>query len=422
MARTLDNHRKVDNQIGKLLQQLKQDGELENTFVFYFGDHGGVLPGSKGYIFERGLHVPLVVRVPENYKHLVASDLRKENTRIDGFVSFIDFAPTVLTLAGVEKSPEHDGKPFLTPDLDLQKLNQRDIIFAQAGRFDEKSDLVRSVRKGNFKYIRHYQPYYSDSLYSYYRYKQLAYKEWKQLYREGKLNPVQASFFEPKTPEALYDISIDPYETNNLANAPEQQEKLVVLRSLLQQHIKSLPDVGFIPESTLIDKSNNSAFMYGKQQHQSIGQLVDIADLQLQNFSAVKKRLTHLLQTGSAEQKYWALITLSSFGAEAEGLVATVERLLKKSISTQVKGRAIEFLASVGTFDPVKPLTELILNAKQAMEKVELLNIATFLNESKGYQFPQPPGLVLQEPVRGTNDFKINTWLKVRWEYISKKS
>ncbi len=71
MARSLDNHRKADNQIGNLLKQFKQDGELENTFIFYFGDHGGVLPGSKGYVFERGLHVPLIIRIPENYRYLV---------------------------------------------------------------------------------------------------------------------------------------------------------------------------------------------------------------------------------------------------------------------------------------------------------------------------------------------------------------
>jgi len=76
----------------------------------------------------------------------------------------------------------------------------------------------------------------------------------------------------------------------------------------------------------------------------------------------------------------------------------------------------------VGTFDPVKPLSELIINAKHDMEKVELLNIATFLNESKSYRFPIPAGYVVPDPKRGSANFKIDTWLKVRWQYISRKS
>jgi len=422
MARTLDNHRKVDNQMGQLLNQLKQDGELENTFIFYFGDHGGVLPGSKGYLFETGLHVPLIVRVPKNYRHLVGKGLRQDNTRVDGFVSFIDFAPTVLSLAGIEKSPELDGRTFLAPELGLNELNQRDTVYAQADRFDEKSDLVRSIRKGNYKYIRHYQPYYSDSLYNHYRYKQLAYQEWKQLFKAGKLNSVQAAFFEPKTPEALYDISLDPYETKNLANCSEHQVKLKELRNLLQQQIKNLPDLGFIAESKLVAQGDGNSFLYGKQQKQNINELIDIADLQLQPFDEVKKQLTLILKSDNEDQQYWALISLSSFGEKAQSFIPQVKEILKQSTSVPVKGRAIEFLSHVGTFDPVKPLSELISNTKHDMEKVELLNIATFLNESKSYRFPIPAGYVVPDPKRGSANFKIDTWLKVRWQYISRKS
>ena len=197
-ARTLDNHVKADNQMANLIQQLEEDGELENTFIFYFGDHGGVLPGSKGYLFELGLSVPLVVRVPENFKHLLPEGLQKPNTRVSGIVSFIDFAPTVLELAGVESPKAYHGQSFLSAKASLDDLNERDEVYAQADRFDEKSDLVRSVRKGNFKYIRSYQPYYPDGLENFYRYKQLAFQEWRELFHQGKLTPQQASFFLPK--------------------------------------------------------------------------------------------------------------------------------------------------------------------------------------------------------------------------------
>ena len=90
-------HQKVDRQIGEFLAQLEADGVMDNTIVFYYGDHGGVLPRSKGYIYESGLHVPLVVYIPPKWQHLAPAS---PGSRIDGFTRFIDLAPTVLHLAG----------------------------------------------------------------------------------------------------------------------------------------------------------------------------------------------------------------------------------------------------------------------------------------------------------------------------------
>jgi len=190
----------------------------------------------------------------------------------------------------------------------------------------------------------------------------------------------------------------------------------------LQQQIKNLPDLGFIAESKLVAQGDGNSFLYGKQQKQNINELIDIADLQLQPFDEVKKQLTLILKSDNEDQQYWALISLSSFGEKAQSFIPQVKEILKQSTSVPVKGRAIEFLSHVGTFDPVKPLSELIINAKHDMEKVELLNIATFLNESKSYRFPIPAGYVVPDPKRGSANFKIDTWLKVRWQYISRKS
>ena len=109
-ARYLDNHKKVDDYHGKYIEMLEEDGVLDDTFIFYYGDHGGVMPRGKGYAYESGLHVPLVVYVPDNWKHLVDADF---GSRMKGFVSFVDFAPTLLNLAGIEVPPHMDGVPFL---------------------------------------------------------------------------------------------------------------------------------------------------------------------------------------------------------------------------------------------------------------------------------------------------------------------
>ncbi|MFT5410625.1 MAG: arylsulfatase A-like enzyme, partial [Verrucomicrobiales bacterium] len=184
-ARYRDSIRTIDGLVGQVIADLEKDGELENTFVFYFGDHGGVLPRGKGYAYESGLHVPLVVRIPENFKHLVDA---KPGSRAKGFVSFIDFGPTVLNLAGAAIPQGIDGKSFLGNGVTWGAVEKRDTAFGYADRFDEKYDLVRTLRKANFTYQRNYQPFNFDSLQNDYRYKMIAYREWRDLFKAGKLN------------------------------------------------------------------------------------------------------------------------------------------------------------------------------------------------------------------------------------------
>ncbi|MEK9984181.1 MAG: sulfatase, partial [Opitutae bacterium] len=117
-------------------------------------------------------------------------------TRTDGFVSFIDFGPTLLHLAGIQIPKAIDGKPFLGKGITPEELAQRDETFGYADRFDEKYDLVRTIRKGRYKYNRNYQGFYPDSLHNFYRYKMLAFSEWRDLYNSGNLTGVQKQFFE----------------------------------------------------------------------------------------------------------------------------------------------------------------------------------------------------------------------------------
>ena len=151
-----DNIVQMDTEVGVVVDELKKEGLLENTFIFYFGDHGGVLPGSKGYIYESGVHVPLVVYIPPKYKHLVHAEA---GSRSDGFVSFVDFGATVLNLASIEIPQQMDGVPFLGKDVSTDNLEARDMTYSYADRFDEKYDMVRALRKGRYKYIRNYQPF-----------------------------------------------------------------------------------------------------------------------------------------------------------------------------------------------------------------------------------------------------------------------
>ena len=376
-ARYHDKIMEIDRRVGEVVAQLKSDGLLEDTFVFYFGDHGGVLPGSKGYANERGLHVPLVVRIPENFKHLVNQE---NGSRTKGFVSFIDFGPTLLNLAGVKIPAQVDGKPFLGKNISEKDLASRNSTFGYADRFDEKYDLVRTIRVGDFKYVRNYQPFNFDGLHNNYRYKMAAYKEWRQLYEAGKLKDVEKQFFESRPAEALYDLSSDPYETKNLATSEPHSEKTAELRELLQAKVKSLPDLSFYPESFLVDNVLDNPVEYGQTHKAEIAKLIAIADLSLIPFPKAKPAIEAALASDDSHKKYWALITCSAHGKAALPLKEKINALLTDK-DLLVRTRALEFLCLHDDSSSAGKLVNWLGESDSPVETLLMLNTAVLLKD-----------------------------------------
>jgi arylsulfatase A-like enzyme len=360
----------VDTIVGQVLARLEEDGLLESTFVFYFGDHGGVLPGSKGYAYETGLHVPLVVRVPDKFRHLVDLD---QGSSCEGFVSFVDFGPTLLQLAGVDLPEGIDGNPFLGKGISAKQLSNRQLTYGYADRFDEKYDLVRTVRKGNLKYMRNYQPFNVDGLQNNYRYKCLAYEEWRDLYRQGELTDIQARFFEPRQAEALYDLSSDPYETTNLAEKPEYRDQLKEMRSLLGDWVSGMPDLSFYPESMLRKEAFSNPVEFGRTHRQEISELIDLADLSLLPFEEARAGIDRALNSGDPTKLYWALIVCSCFGEEALEFSAEARKLFSHT-DLLVRTRAAEFLGLLGKADPVPVIRKALQESEDGIEALLILN------------------------------------------------
>ncbi|MCK0192426.1 sulfatase [Arenibacter sp. F20364] len=380
-----DKIREMDRQVGEIIKELKEDGRLGDTFIFYYGDHGGVLPGSKGYLYETGLHVPMVVHVPEKYKHLVNSPI---GSSVNGFVSFIDLAPTVLNLAGIDIPKEIDGKAFLGQDISAEELNSRDETYSYADRFDEKYDMVRAVRKGKYKYIRNYQPFNFDGLMNNYRYKQLAYQEWQSLYDKGELNEIQSAFFENRAPEMLFDIDTDPYETKNLANDPEHKATLLDLRNRLNTWVKRMPDLSFYPEHHLIREAFNNPVAFGQKHKKEIEKYIEIADLGLLNFREAENSLTQALDSSDPWERYWAIIVCSSFGEQAIGMEATIRKISTKDSELINKVRAAEFLGIVKKSDPSLLMTNALYATEKPSEALLILNSIVLMNSGDyGYNF-----------------------------------
>lgn len=384
-ARYHDRIRQVDQQIGRVVDQLVKDGLLENTFVFYFGDHGGVLPRGKGYAYESGLHVPLVVRIPTRWRHLVDA---KPGSRISGFVSFVDFGPTLLRLAGIEVPAGVDGRPFLGKGVTLDELNSRDEAFGYADRFDEKCDLVRSLRKGRFKYLRSYQPFNFDGLQNNYRYRMLAYAEWRRLFRQGKLSPIQRQFFEPRAPEALYDLEKDPHETINLAGEKQYATVLSDLRGRLSAKVKAIADLSMFPERCFLDEGLAAPTEFGLSRKQEIAKLVTIADLSLVDFKAAKPAIEKALASEHRWERYWALITCSAHGRRAASLAGRAEQLAKTDPERMVRVRAAEFLGLIGKADPGPTILAALKETTSPVEANLILNTLVLLRDGQpGYEF-----------------------------------
>ena len=382
-AQYYDQMRLIDNHVGRIIKQLKEDSLLEDTFVFYFGDHGGVMPRSKGYAYESGLHIPLVVRIPENFKHLID---HKRGTRTDGFVSFIDFGPTVLNLASIVPHKELDGQAFFGKDISATDLAKRDEVFGHADRFDEKFDMVRTYRKGKWKYIRNYQAYYADGLQNNYRYRQLAYDNWRNLYRADRLNPVQRQFFERRPVEQLFNLENDPHEINNLAADSDQAKRLTEMRRLLKNKMKSINDLSFYPENRMVTAALNDGVAFGKKHTKQLSRLSDLADTALRPFDEAQQTLVKAMESKSALRRYWALKVCSNFGKKAKPLTLNAMPLLKDN-NLMVRVRAAEFLGSINAIDPMPTLYSVVNNAETEQALMIAFNTIVYLRDQVGHKY-----------------------------------
>lgn len=240
LARQYDNIARLDAWVGDLLSQLESDDLNDNTIVFFFSDHGDGLPRMKRWVYDSGIHVPLLIRFPDS------NDVGKVN---EDLVSFVDFAPTVLSLAGLEIPSYMQGQTFLGQ----QAGPPRKYIFAARDRMDSAPETIRAVRDQRFKYIRNYRPelpYLGDIPY---RDRQEIMQEIHRLNEAGELSAEQWQFWAKKKPlEELYDTETDPHEIHNLATEPRYFDKLAELRDAHDSWTHETGDLGHIPERELI--------------------------------------------------------------------------------------------------------------------------------------------------------------------------
>jgi len=240
IAKMYDNVARFDSVVGVLLNELEKEGELDNTIIFLWGDHGDGLPRAKRWLYDSGLNIPLIIRFPAN---------DKAGTVNDRLISSIDFGPTVLSLAGVTVPAHMQGIPFLGN----QTGHERDAVFAARDRVDESYDMIRSVRTKNYLYVRNYYPNEPFLIWVPYLSNMPIYKEMLRLDAENKLSGPQKSWMAySRPPEELYDVSADPFQINNLINDTKLKPVLADLRKRHEEWTLKTSDLGHMNEPEMI--------------------------------------------------------------------------------------------------------------------------------------------------------------------------
>ncbi len=254
-AQYYDKVSEVDAIAGQRLKEVAGAGLSEDTIIFYYGDHGPGLPRSKRWPSDSGLSVPLVVYFPPKWQHLAPKEYAP-GAKSGRLVSFVDLAPTMLSITGIRPPSTMQGHAFAG----TFQVSGPSFLHGFRGRMDERYDLVRSVTDGRFVYLRNYLPHRSQAQHVGTQFRTPTTQVWRKLFEAGKLNEAQSLFWrEPKAPEELYDLQNDPDEVRNLAALPEHRAVLETLRRELQGAAARIRDTGFLTEAEVHVRSGKQS-------------------------------------------------------------------------------------------------------------------------------------------------------------------
>ena len=246
LARVYDNIADMDSQVGEILKQLQDDGLADNTIVFYWSDHGDGVPRAKRSLYDSGLRVPLMIRWPKT----LGSTLTPGSVR-DELVSFIDLAPTVLALAGVEIPTHLQGRALVG----RAAGRAPEFVFAARDRMDIEYDMMRSARDMQFLYIRNFSPDLPYVGHIIYRNQSAIMQELFRLQAERKLSGPAALWMRTARPaEELYDTRADPHQIHNLSADAAHSDRLARMRKAVVDWMTRTNDQGLINEPEMIQR------------------------------------------------------------------------------------------------------------------------------------------------------------------------
>ncbi len=363
-AQYYDKLTEMDAQVGDVLRQLDDDGLADDTIIFYYGDHGSGMPRSKRWPYNSGLHVPLIVHVPEKFAALAPADYQPGG-KTDRLVGFIDLAPTLLSLVGIEPPAYMQGEAFMG----TYAAEPSEFLFGFRGRMDERYDMVRSVRDKRYVYIRNYMPHRIYGQYLDYMFQTPTTQVWQRMYQEGKLNEQQSYFWQEKPTEELYDLASDPDEVNNLATSPEHRDVLDRLRRAHHDWVFRVRDVGFLAEAEIHARAaDGTPYEVGHDANRfDLEQIFSAAQLASERDVADIPKLLSLMDDPDSAVRYWAALgLLNRWPAIESHAVLEKLRAALADDSPSVRVLAAESLGRFGADEDVPRAVEVL---------VELANI-----------------------------------------------
>jgi len=400
----------MDYLAGDVLEQLEEDGLAGETIVFFFSDHGAGMPGCKKWVWESGLHVPMIVRFPKKYRDWAPGDA---GTTTDRLVSFVDFAPTVLSLAGVEIPAHMQGRAFLGP----AATAPREYVYAIRDRMAERYDTVRVVRDKRFQYLRNYMPHRTWSQFVSYTEEMPTMKVWRAMAGQGKLDAVQARYFSPQKPtEELYDTAADPHQIRNLAGDPKYADVLRRMRRESAAWMLETHDLGLLPEYEMHRRcAGRTPYELAHDGRLNpLPQLMAAADLANARDADHLDDLCALLRDEEPAVRYWGATGLIALGEDA----APAEGALRKAIADpapNVHIAAAEALCNLGHVDDALPILIAGLKHPTPFIRLRAINVLDRLGQRAR------PALSAIREAKPTQKSHVSDYLGRMVDYVPKK-
>ena len=342
-AKYLDSWVKTDEEVGRILADLEKAGRLDATAVFLWTDHGVSHLRGKQFLYEEGIRVPLVIRLPKK---------QRAGTVRDDLIEHIDVAACSLKLAGIKIPGNVQGQDFLADD-----YKPRKFVFAARDRCDETVDVLRCVRDSRYKYVRNFMSHVSHAQPSQYKDGKKIVQVIRGLYEEGKLNEQQSRPFLPRRPpEELYDLQTDPHELVNLATDPKLRDRLADMRMALRRRMIETRDMGLIPEPILEDVGREAGNKYlaflKKDRGEQTLRLIEAITAGEANDGA---KLLEYAKSPDPATRYWAAVWLG-VNKTAEGK-STLLKLSADPVPA-VRVAAAQALCKFGELGQMKVLVE----------------------------------------------------------------
>jgi arylsulfatase A-like enzyme len=325
-AQHYDKITMMDTLVGNVLTELEASGLADSTIVFFYGDHGGIIGRSKRFMYVTGLRVPMIVLVPEAYKHLAPGGAGSETKRM---VSFIDLAPTLLNIAGIPIPDYMQGNAFMGPD----QPGASPYVHTFRGRMDERYDFCRGTFSEDFHYIINYMPHRIYAQHVEYLWRAPSMRAWEKAYLNGECNPEQSRFFQTKPFEELYDRNADPWEVNNLAADPAYADVLGELRGATRDWQLTIRDAGFIPEGLLKEiNSGGTIYDYTRTDAYPLEKILETATMAGTGDPGNIPELKSRLMDANPIIRYWAATAGIIMGEQASDMIPELEKALENEL------------------------------------------------------------------------------------------